>query len=237
MSRLIVGKKAILEQLKKNNIICIHALHIFPDIYKKCEECKIEYVLHNDESFLKGIVSNHQGIIGYIKNENYITDNYNEFISKLNKKEKKTILIMDSLEDAGNVGSIFRTCDALGIDGVIYKKDNQHQINHNTIKTSQGSIYNLNILRVTNLSQTIDKLKKDNFWIISSSLNNNSIELNKFSFPNNICMIVGNEAKGVSQNLIAKSDAVVKIPMTGSIQSLNVSVATGILLYSIKHSR
>ncbi len=237
MTRLIVGKKAILEQLKKNNVISVHSLIIFPEIYKKCEECKVEYILHNDESFLKKITANHQGIIAYTKNEDYLTEDYNEFISRIENKEKITILIMDSLEDLGNVGAIFRTCDALGVDGVIYKKDNQHQINSNTIKASQGSIYNLNILRTTNLSQIIDKLKKDNYWIISSSLNEKSISLDKFSFPNKVCLIVGNESKGVSSNLISKSDVVIKIPMIGSVQSLNVSVATGILLYSIMHSR
>lgn len=236
MSKLVMGKKAILEQLKKNNVISVHALTIFPEIYKKCEECNIEYILHNDEYFLRDISANHQGIIAYISDNNYLTENYNEFLSKIPNRKNKLILIMDSLVDQGNVGAIFRTCDALGVDGVIYKKDNQHQINDKTIKASQGSVYNLNILRVTNISQIIDKLKKDGYWIISTSLQNNSININEFSYPNNTCIIVGNEEKGVSQNLINKSDAVVKIPMTGMAQSLNVSVAAGILIYSIKHS-
>lgn len=235
MPKFVMGKKAVIEQLKSGNAISVHAISIFPEIYNKCKEYNIEYILHEDDSFFKKINTNHQGVICYIKNNDFITEDYNKFIERITLKEKNLIVMLDELEDAGNVGSIFRTCDGFGIDGVILKKNNQHQINENTIKISQGSIYNSNILRVSNLSNIIDKLRKDGFWIISSALSDNSISLEKFSSPNKVCLVVGNEKKGVSKNILNKSDCILKIPMYGSTQSFNVSVATGILIYSILH--
>lgn len=235
MSRLVLGKKAIIEQLNKRNITSVHAIAKFPEIYKKCSECNIEYIIE-DKKFFDNIDANHQGIIGYIKKINYITDSYNEFIDNFYNK-KQIILILDGLEDAGNVGAIIRTCDCMGIDGIIFKKNNQYQLdNPSIIKNSQGAIYNCNILRVSNLSQVVDNLKQDGFWVLSSSLSSSSIELSKIPSFDKIAIVVGNEEKGVSRNIIDKSDVVVKIPMYGSSQSLNVSAATAILLYSIKHS-
>ncbi len=238
MGKLVIGKKAVLEQLKKNNILSVHAIKQFPEIFNKCKEDNIEYIIHDSEDFLKQISVNHQGIIAYLKDIDYLTENYNQFMDKIDSsKTKSIILIMDEIEDPGNVGNIIRTCDCMGVDGIILKKDNQCPIDNQTvIKVSQGALFNSNILKVTNLSQVIEKLKKDMYWIVSSSLEDNSTYLNETKFPDKIALIVGNEMKGISRNLINNSDMVVKIPMYGSSQSLNVTMATAILLYSIKHS-
>ncbi len=238
MGQLVIGKKAVIEQIKKNNVLSVHATKKFSEIYEKCKEDGIEYIIHDNEDFLKKITVNHQGVIAYLKDVNYLTENYNEFIDKIDTSKKTNIiLIMDEIEDAGNVGNIIRTCDCMGVDGIILKKDNQCPIDNQTvIKVSQGALFNSNILRVTNISQVIEKLKKDMYWIVASSLEENSQYLNEISFPNKIALIVGNEKKGISRNLINNSDIIVKIPMYGTTQSLNVTMATAILLYSIKHS-
>ncbi len=238
MPQLVIGKKAVIEQLKKQNVIAVHAVKKFPEIFNKCQEEKIEYIIHDSEDFLKKVTVNHQGIIAYLKDVDYLSENYQQFINKIdNTKLKNIILIMDEVEDAGNVGNIIRTCDCMGVDGIILKKDNQCPIDNQTVlKVSQGALYNSNVLRVTNISQVIEKLKKDMYWIVASSLEDNSQSLNEITFPNKIALIVGNEKKGISRNLINNSDIVVKIPMYGSSQSLNVTMASAILLYSIKHS-
>jgi 23S rRNA (guanosine2251-2'-O)-methyltransferase len=99
-----------------------------------------------------------------------------------------------------------------------------------------GAINNLNMFKVTNLSNEIDLLKKNGFWIYSSALSENSEDYNKVKYDKKLVLVVGSENKGVSKIILDKSDFIINIPMCGNVQSLNVSVATGILLSKIVSS-
>ncbi|MGL4617005.1 MAG: 23S rRNA (guanosine(2251)-2'-O)-methyltransferase RlmB [Mycoplasmoidaceae bacterium] len=235
MANILVGKKAILEQLKKDNVLVVHSLTVFPEIKKICEKKNINYIVQK-KAFFNNFDSNHQGVIAWIKNENYLTENFSYFLSKVKSSinKRKVIVIIDEISDTGNFGAIIRSCDAFGVDGIIIKNKNQAEINEYVIKASTGAIYNSNILRVTNLGTTIKKLKEDNFWIVSTTLND-SKNLNDTKFNFDCCLIFGNEKNGISKKLIENSDFKINIPMLGSVQSLNVSVSAGIILNYIRN--
>ena len=146
------------------------------------------------------------------------------------------ILILDEIQDPHNVGAILRSAECSGVNGVILTKHNSATITSTVTKTSAGATEHLKICQVNNLSQTIDELKEKGFWIVGSSLENakNYTEVD-YKIP--IALIVGNEEKGIRKLTASKCDFLVKIPMTGKIQSLNVSVATGILLFEILRQR
>ena len=235
MANILVGKKAILEQLKKDNVLAVHSLTFFPEIKKICDKKNINYIIQDKFSF-NNIDSNHQGMIAWIKNENYLTENLHYFLSKVKSSlnKRKVIVMLDEISDTGNFGAIIRSCDAFGVDGIIIKNKNQAEVNEYVIKASTGAIYNSNILRVTNLGTTIKALKENNFWIVSTTLDD-SKNLNETKFDFDCCVILGNEKNGISQKLIEQPDFKINIPMFGSVQSLNVSVATGIILNYIKN--
>lgn len=146
------------------------------------------------------------------------------------------ILILDEIQDPHNVGAIIRSAECSGVSGIILTKHNSATITSTVTKVSAGATEHLRICQVNNLSQTIDVLKEKGFWIVGSSLENakNYTEVD-YKIP--IALIVGNEEKGIRKLTASKCDFLIKIPMTGKIQSLNVSVATGILLFEILRQR
>jgi 23S rRNA (guanosine2251-2'-O)-methyltransferase len=146
------------------------------------------------------------------------------------------ILILDEIQDPHNVGAILRSAECSGVNGIILTKHNSATITSTVTKVSAGATEHLQICQVNNLSQTIDELKEKGFWIVGSSLENakNYTEVD-YKIP--IALIVGNEEKGIRKLTASKCDFLVKVPMIGKIQSLNVSVATGILLFEILRQR
>ncbi|MCE7954027.1 MAG: 23S rRNA (guanosine(2251)-2'-O)-methyltransferase RlmB, partial [Chlorobi bacterium CHB7] len=146
------------------------------------------------------------------------------------------ILILDEIQDPHNVGAILRSAECSGVNGVILTKHNSATITSTVVKVSAGATEHLNICQVNNLSQTIDELKKNGFWIVGSSFEN-SKNYNEVDYKIPIALIVGNEEKGIRKLTASKCDFLIKIPMSGKIQSLNVSVATGILLFEILRQR
>ena len=179
---------------------------------------------------------NHQGMMPWNNHENPQTEKIHYLSSRVTTslKKRKVIVQLDEISDTGKFGAIIRSCDAFGVDGIIIKNKNQAEVNEYVIKASTGAIYNSNILRVTNLGTTIKALKENNFWIVSTTLDD-SKNLNETKFDFDCCVILGNEKNGISQKLIEHSDFKINIPMFGSVQSLNVSVATGIILNYIKN--
>ena len=171
---------------------------------------------------------NHQGIIIDISDFEYcdiddiITDN-------------GFIVMLDHISDTHNFGAIIRTCYAAGVDGIIIPKDRSASVNSTVMKTSSGSAISMKICMVTNLNQTINYLKSKGYWIVASALDGDNYT--KVDYKDKTCMIIGNEERGVSPLVKKSSDFIVKIPMNGNIDSLNASVATGILIYEVVRQR
>lgn len=172
----------------------------------------------------------HQGILLFIPDYQY--SNINTF---LNENEEK-VVILDHIEDPHNLGAIIRTCEAAGIKSVIIPKDRQVQVNATVMKTSVGTLDNVNIVQVTNLSNTIDKLKENGYWIVGTALKD-SVDYRDIDYTGKIALIVGNEGTGISNLVMKKCDFIAKIPMYGETNSLNASVAAGIMIYEMIRNR
>jgi len=157
-------------------------------------------------------------------------------ISSISKPVYPLILVLDSIQDPHNLGAILRTAECAGANGVIITKHNSASINETVIKTSAGATEHLKICPVNNLSQTLKELKANGFWIVGSALEN-AKDYTKVDYKIPLVLVVGNEEKGIRRLTAESCDFIVEIPMKGKIQSLNVSVAAGILLFEILRQR
>ena len=173
----------------------------------------------------------HQGIILDVDDvETYDFD----FIRNI-KKDNPLLVMLDHLEDPHNFGAIIRTCEALGIDGIIIPNDRSVNINGTVVKTSVGAIYNMPIIRVVNLGNTIEKLKDIGYWIVGTDMVGTDYTEIDYNMP--VCLVIGNEGKGISKIIKDNCDFMATIPMSGNINSLNASVSCGIILSRIVSSR
>lgn len=168
----------------------------------------------------------HQGIILDVVDFSY-TD-YHKFI----QDSESFVVILDHLEDPHNLGAIIRTSEAAGVNGIIIPKDRGVTVNPTVIKTSTGAIDNIPISLVTNLNQTISDLKKEGFWIVGTDMTN-STDYRKLDYSGKIALIIGNEGTGLSRMVRESCDFMAEIPMYGKVNSLNASVAAGILIYEV----
>ncbi len=159
-----------------------------------------------------------------------------EIISSAKKKQYPLILLLDSIQDTHNLGAILRTAECSEVDGIITTKHHSAPINETVVKTSAGATEHLKIAQVNNLVQTIKELKENGFWIIGSSLENPR-PYTEVDYKIPAAVIVGNEEKGIRRLTAENCDILVNIPMKGKIQSLNVSVAAGVLLFEILRQR
>lgn len=172
---------------------------------------------------------NHQGIILEIEEFNYAS------LDELSKKDDSFIIMLDHIQDPHNFGAIIRTCEAAGVDAIIIPKDRSVNVNSTVIRTSVGAINYIPIVQVTNLVQTIKELKKQNFWFIGTDMNGENYA--KLDYKGKTCVIIGNEGTGMSKLVKENCDFIASIPMVGKINSLNASVATGIIIYKAIENR
>ena len=150
--------------------------------------------------------------------------------------DNKFVVMLDHLEDVHNFGAIIRTCEAAGVDGIIIPNDREVDVNPTVIKTSVGTAYDVNIIKVVNLNDTIKQLKDNGYWVVGTSLDTDT-DYKSVDYSGNICLVIGNEGKGMSSLVTKNCDFVVKIPMVGKTNSLNASVAAGIMIYEIIGNR
>ena len=172
----------------------------------------------------------HQGIILFIPDYKY------KDISDVLDDEAKFFVILDHLEDPHNLGAIIRTCEAAKVDALIMPKDRQAQVNSTVMKTSAGTLDNVSIVTVTNLVSTIDELKKNGFWIVGTALED-SVDYRSIDYSGKIALVIGNEGSGMSKLVKNACDFIAKIPMYGTTNSLNASVASGIMIYEVIRNR
>lgn len=178
---------------------------------------------------------NSQGIIAEVAAYDY--KNFEELIEQVSKKETVPLLIMlDKIEDPHNLGSILRTSDVVGVDGIIIPERRSVSLTATVAKTSSGAIEYVPVTRVTNLVQTIEKLKKEGYWIIGSDASGESL-FSEVDYKMPVCIVIGSEGKGISKLVKDNCDLIVRLPMKGHINSLNASVAASIIMYEIYRQR
>ncbi len=178
---------------------------------------------------------NYQGVIAIVPPFEYcqIEDILKE---AENKGEDPFVLILDGIEDPHNLGSIIRTAETAGVHGVIIPKRRAVGINSTVNKVSAGAVEHIKIARVTNLSDAIEKLKKEGFWICGTDIHTNQYYYNQ-DLKGPIGIVIGSEGNGMSDKVRKKCDFLVKIPMKGKVTSLNASVSTGIIVYEVVKQR
>ncbi len=230
MVNKIFGKKSILEAIQNNlEIDKVISNKNQPDILNILPN-KTQFIIEHNNFFNQfDKTLNHQFCVAFLKENTIKNLSINDLIDKIKKEDQIKILILDEIEDPRNFGAIIRTSVCFGIDAIIYKNKNQVQINDLTIKSSMGAIYYINMCKVANLSNVIEKLKSVGVWIYASILDEDALDFNEVKFDKKSAIIVGNENLGITNIVIKNSDFKVFIPIT-KIDSLNVSVATGILL-------
>ena len=176
----------------------------------------------------------HQGIIAEVEDYKYVeVSDILEYARS--KNEEPFIILLDEIEDPHNFGAIIRTAECVGVHGIIIKNRNQAMVTATVVSASAGASEYMKIARVNNLSKTIEELKQEGLWFACADMDGSL--MTETNLKGSIGLVVGNEGSGVSRLVKEKCDFVVKIPMKGHIDSLNVSVATGVLLYEISRQR
>ncbi|MBN3534468.1 23S rRNA (guanosine(2251)-2'-O)-methyltransferase RlmB [Mycoplasma procyoni] len=224
MKKLICGKNSVQEAIE-NNFPIIKIYTNRPNEIANFEKSKIQ--LCDLLTLNKMTKENHQGFIAEIKNIDFFD------LNTIFKDRPEKILILDHIQDPHNFGAIIRTANAAGVNHIIIPKDRAVDITPTVLKVSSGGFINMKFIKVSSISAAITKMKKEGIWIYGTTLNDNSQSIHEATFNYPLAIVMGSESKGISKSVENLCDVNIYIPMKGSVQSLNVSVATGIVLFKI----
>ena len=194
-------------------------------MFKKVSADRIDEIAETDSN---------QGVVALVSQVKYCS--VSDILNKAESKgEKPFIIICDEITDPHNLGAIIRTANAVGAHGVIIPKNRAVGVNAVVYKTSAGAAAHTLIAKVGNLNQTINSLKESGVWVTGADMSGS--EMYKEDLTGALAIVVGAEGKGISQKIKENCDFLVSIPMAGEINSLNASVAAGILAYEIVRQR
>lgn len=238
---LIIGRNAVTELLKSGreveNIMIAKGERegSISRIIALCKEKGI--VIKNvDKRKLDALCAgaNHQGVAASVPAHEYSSvEDILNFAEE--KGEAPFVIICDEIEDSHNLGAIIRTAEACGAHGIIIPKRRGVGLNFIVAKTSCGALEYMKVARVTNLAQTIEELKAKNIWAYAADMDGQRWD--KTDFSGGVALVVGSEGKGVGRLIKEKCDVTVSLPMLGKVNSLNASVAAGIIMYEIARQR
>ncbi|UUD36816.1 rRNA methylase [Mycoplasmopsis californica] len=219
----VVGKNSVLDAIENNYPI----IEIYIDSASKkianYGKCKVV----GKEFFNAFSNLNHQGYVAKIKPPSIYE------IDVIKKEKPEQILVLDHIQDVGNFGAILRSANAFKFDYVIFPKDRCAKLTPQVLKISSGGFVNTKFIQVANISAALNYLKEQGYWIYVSALEKKSVSIKKTDFTKPLVLVIGNEAKGCSLPVINQADVLVHIDMFGSVQSLNASVAAGVLMYEV----
>src|SRR6056297_3150820 len=226
---LVEGYQISLDYLKYSNNIDYALVSEEFDKLDKIKKIKQDLEIHIVDKNIFNKAShtkNSQGIILIVNFENY----------KINEiMEKKNIILIDGIQDPGNLGTIIRTCDAFNVGGVITLENTVDLYNSKTVRAAMGSISRTPVVLGDSNIGIINKLKENNFKILSSTPRYNK-DIKNVNKKEKLALVIGNEGNGVSNFILEKSHNLVGIKIKGNIESLNAGIAAGILIYEITNS-
>ncbi len=181
--------------------------------------------------------SHHQGVVALITD--FVYSEPSDMLALAEERgEKPFILILDGVTDPHNLGAIIRTANACGVHGIILPKRNSCGLTATVFKSAAGACEYMKIARVVNIAETINRLKEQNVWVYSAEgASSKATDIYATDFSGGVALVLGDEGKGISRLVLDDSDFHVKIPMLGQINSLNVSVAGGVIMYEILRQR
>lgn len=239
---LIIGRNAAMEALKSDKTIEVLYITNGPKegsinaIINLAKDKKIvikEVDKKKLDSMAAGAV--HQGVIARITPYNYFE--VKDILEDAKRKnEAPFIIILDELEDPHNLGSIVRTAETCGVHGIIIPKRRNVGVTPTVYKSSVGAVEHVKIAKVTNINSTIDELKEQGIWVYGADIEGKEYSY-EVDFSGPCALIIGSEGRGISKLTLKKCDKLVKIPMIGKINSLNASVAGGIMMYEVLKGR
>lgn len=237
---VIIGRNSVNEAVRSGReidkiLVSRNASSAVKPIISKCKEKGI-LVKEVDNKKLDFMCPNssHQGIVAIVASHSYCEI---EDILKFaeDKNEKPFIIICDEIEDPHNLGAIIRTAEACGVHGIILPKRRSASLNSTVAKSASGALEYMNVARVSNLVNAINILKDNGIWVYAADMDGS--DWCKTDFSGGCALVIGSEGNGVGQLVKKNCDAVVSMPMLGKINSLNASVAAGILMYEITRQR
>ncbi len=239
MRQYIYGKNTVMESLKGDK--AVYQVYLMKNMkdekiiaLAKAKNAKVNIVAH--KGTLNELVGHvvHQGIVAQVEGYNYFS--IDEIIEAIPQGKQPLLLMLDGLEDPHNLGAILRTSDAIEVDGVIIGKNRSVGLTPTVAKVSTGAIDYVKVAQVTNLSRTLEDLKKRGFWVVGCDLNE-SQDYRAVDYNMPVVIVVGSEGSGISRLVKSHCDINVVLPMTGHVTSLNASVATALILYQVYNSR
>ena len=178
--------------------------------------------------------ANHQGVAVMFAAQEYATVE-DIFTSAEERNQKPFIIICDEIEDPHNLGAIVRTAEACGVHGIIIPKRRSASLNATVAKAASGALEYMPVARVTNIASTIDELKKRGVWVFGADMDGEDYTETDFDVP--CAIVIGNEGSGIGALTAKKCDKIISLPMCGKINSLNASVAAGVLMYEVVRKR
>ena len=239
---LILGRNAVIEALKSDTTIeylCVSKGELEGSIKVVLSLAKDKNVVIKEVDRRKLTEmcggANHQGVVAKVTPFKY--SEVSDILNRAKRKgEEPFIIILDEIEDPHNLGSIIRTAELCGVHGIIIPKRRNVGVTPTVYKCSAGAIEHMRIAKVTNINATIDELKQQGIWIYGADIEGKDFSYNtNFSGP--CALVIGSEGRGISKLTLKKCDVLVKIPMVGKINSLNASVAGGIMMYEVLKGR
>lgn len=237
---IIYGKNPVYEAICAGNTI--------NKIYAQTSNKEIDFVIkealkrkivvvNTDKQKLDNMIDgkNSQGVIASVTDFNYSSiEDIIEYAKS--KNEDPFVVILDKIKDPHNLGAIIRSCECMGVHGIVIQKRNACQVNDTVEKVAAGACSYVKVARVTNITESIKKLKEYGLWIYGLDMDG-SKELYNEKLSGPIGIVVGNEGEGISRLVKENCDVLIKIPMTGKISSLNASVSTAISIYEVKRQK
>ena len=220
---MIVSGKNVFNDidLKKVRRVFLSSNFHDKDIMSRIQSNGIKYLVR-DQRDLDSMSKHNQGIVVEINDYDY---------KSIEDVQGELVMMLDHIEDPHNFGAIIRTCEAAGIKSIIIPKDRSVVVNDTVMKTSAGTLDRVDIIQVTNLVNAINYLKKQGYFIYGADMN--GVDYKKATYADKNVLVIGNEGKGISKIVRDNLDEVISIPMKGSVNSLNASVAAAILIYGI----
>ncbi len=240
-SNIIAGRNAVLEAIRSgreiDRLIVAHGTEggSVTAIIAKCKQrgILIKEVSPQKLDYLCGGAV-HQGVAVMIASHKYceVSD---ILAAAAEKGEPAFIVICDEIEDPHNLGAIIRTAEACSVHGIIIPERRSASLNMTVAKSASGALEYMPVARVTNIANTIDMLKEHGVWIYGADMG--GADRHSFDFTGATALVIGNEGKGIGRLVAKKCDGIVSLPMYGKINSLNASVAAGVLMYEVADQR
>lgn len=246
-SSVVFGVLPVLERLRANpkkveKILIAEGGHEkrLQEIFDLAKENRIPFQRVPRQNLSKFVESeaNHQGVIAFAASADYYDADklLEEVTAKTGNGENPLLVILDGIEDPRNLGAILRTVEGAGVDGVFIPDRRAVGLNETVAKSSAGATEYVKVAKVTNLNRLIEDLKQRNIWVVGTSVETEK-SYSEWDWQQPTALVMGSEGKGLHRLVAENCDVLIKIPMQGKIESLNVSVATGVILFEALRQR